>query len=108
MALTTKDYLKHGSWLKSEPLYIQPITIDTSVTTVLASGTVLGKLTAGQYAAYNDSLSDGTQTAVGILLEAATGGDDAAMVTAFVHVTEAGLTGIDANGKTDLSKIKFE
>jgi hypothetical protein len=83
----------------------------------IPSGTLLGKVTAtGLYGPYSDAASDGTQTAAGILfsfIKAIDGtGATATKVggAIFVHgaVKESKLpanSGVDANGKADLSKI---
>lgn len=79
----------------------------------LAAGTVLGKITAsGKYAAYDNGASDGTQTAVGVLLDAcdASGGDtQATMIARDAEVNGemlGYLTGADeAAGITDLLAV---
>jgi hypothetical protein len=77
----------------------------------LVSGTVLGKLTSGgKYAAYNDALSDGTETAVGILLydaDATDADQNAVMIARLAEVESAHLTGSDANGLADLAALNI-
>lgn len=75
----------------------------------LPAGQVLGVVTAsGKYAAYDNAASDGTQTAAAVLYAAvdATDADVPAVVIARdAEVAEAHLTGIDANGITDLAAV---
>lgn len=86
----------------------------------IKSGTVLGKITAsGLYGPYDNTETDGTQTAVGILFSFVRAIDEVGNTLTkvggaiFVHgaVKESklplsGVTGaIDTAGKTDLSKI---
>lgn len=86
-------------------------------TTILRAGLVLGRITAsGKYAQYNDGASDGTQTAVGLLLSdvdlldaSAVAQDVPAVIMqagefdeASIPASGANYSGIDANGKTDL------
>lgn len=83
---------------------------------VLASGTVVGKVTAsGKYAAYDNTASDGTQTAAGVLYEAvdATGADKPGVIIAReAEVAGNRLTWDAANdataitaGKADLAAV---
>lgn len=77
----------------------------------LAAGTVLGKITGGNYAAYDNTEDDGTQTAVGILYEAVdatAAATPGVMIDMHAEVCEAALTGIDAAGKTDLAALGFK
>jgi hypothetical protein len=81
--------------------------------TKYVAGTVLGKLTTGDhYAAYNNALEDGTQTAVGILYDTVDATDAVTagvMIDYHAEVKEAALIGIDAAGKVELAarNIKF-
>lgn len=73
----------------------------------LDAGTVLGIVTAsGEYAAYDDDASDGTQTAVAILAIDVDATSAAVVASAYVHgeFNEDALTGIDAAGKADLQQ----
>jgi len=77
---------------------------------VLKAGTVLGKLASGEYAAYDNAASDGSQTAVGILyagVDATSADAPAVMIARHAEVIEAALTGIDAAGKTDLAAVQI-
>lgn len=78
----------------------------SSTAGALPPGQLLGKITAsGEYAAYNDAASDGTQTAVGVLYAAApdlTVDQKAVMIARDAEVIESQLTGLNANGRTDL------
>lgn len=82
----------------------EQIVID-STAGALVPGTVLGKLTAGDYVAYNNAASDGQQVAVGVLYAGAAdlaADQKAVMIARHAEVIESELTGIDANGKADL------
>ena len=72
----------------------------------IASGTVLGKITAsGKYIPYLDGASDGSQTAAAILytpLPAATGDKKAVAFTDDCEVRRGALTGLDAAAEVDL------
>lgn len=79
------------------------VTIDTGD---LAAGTVLGKITAsGKYVAYNDGASNGSEVAVGILVNDvdASSEDKLGSMQVFGVVRESRLTGLNANAKTDLA-----
>lgn len=69
-------------------------------------GQVLGKVTAsGKYTAYSSGASNGTQTAAAVLYGAADGsGADvsAAVIARDAEVSEALLTGADADALADL------
>lgn len=94
------------------PFYVNDHGLDSlfSVTIVsgsaaLVGGTVLGKITAsGKYDAYDNGDSDGTQTAVGILLNRADPTDGDVLGSMMVHgvVRSGSLTGIDSAAVTDL------
>lgn len=77
---------------------------------VLKAGTVLGKLTGGKYAAYDNAASDGSQAAVGILyagVDATSADADGVLIARHAEVVEAALTGLDAAGKTDLAALQI-
>jgi hypothetical protein len=73
----------------------------------LKSGTVMSKLTAtGKWVAYDDSGTDGTETASGILYTAlpiGTGDVSAVMFVRDCEVVRAALTGLNANAEADLA-----
>ena len=72
---------------------------------VLPAGTVLGKITAsGKYGPYDDTATDGRQTAVGILAEEvdATNSDVGTWMIVHGIVKASALTGLDNNAKADL------
>lgn len=74
------------------------------------AGTVLGKVTAsGKYDAYDDGNADGTEVAVGILVdnEDATLADRPARIALKGDFYEDLVIGLDANGKTDLGSKTF-
>lgn len=98
-------------WLKREwdDLFNREVVTIASGN-ALSDGTVLGKITAsGKYAAYDDTETDGTQTAVGILLGDvdASSADKTAAILARgpAVVSEGDLIGIDTAGKVDLAAI---
>jgi hypothetical protein len=70
---------------------------------------VLGKITAsGKYTAYAAGASDGTETAAAVLWSAADGSDadvSAAAIVRDAEVSEALLTGEDADAITDLAAV---
>lgn len=72
-------------------------------------GQVLGKITAsGKYTAYASGASNGTETAAGVLWDAADGSSadvSAVGVVRDAEVDEALLTGEDADAITDLAAI---
>lgn len=77
---------------------------------VLLSGTVLGKITAsGKYTAYDDGNSDGTETAVGILLNRVdpTNGDELGSLQIMGVVRSGSLYGLDAAAMADLAEHFF-
>lgn len=95
---------------------------NTSATASLKAGTILGKLTSGGLLVpYDNSNSDGSETAIGILSEnitpesqytTASDGSKTARQNAITYYTagsffEAELTGIDAAGKAELSECVF-
>jgi len=85
--------------------FIVPVTFDVSVCGDLAAGTVIAKITAsGLYAEYDDTKSDGRETAVGILLEDIDDakGDQPYLIAIGGTFYKANLTGLDANAITDL------
>ena len=83
--------------------------------TQLRKGLVMGKITAtGKYAQYNPQASDGTQTAVGLLLEPVSVVDrygnavDALGETVFFgYVDGTQCYGLDAAAKTAMKNIIF-
>lgn len=115
------------SWLGSAhgTANADPITLDgDNLVTVFTDGVVpsglfLGQVTATTlYRKYVDANSDGTQTAKGLLLatkdlggtSAATVGPTPAALYWHGEVIEAKLptgSGVDANGKADLTQIRF-
>ncbi len=77
---------------------------------VLLAGRVLGQVTATKlYSAYNNSLSDGTETAVGVLRQSVDTGSDANAAPVFANIVIAGvlkksvLSGADSYAITDLN-----
>lgn len=91
----------------------QGITLDASTVGAdadgnkfLEAGTVLGEITAtGLYGAYDNGASDGREVAKGFLLETVNLKDGNAITGMLIHgsVIEARVSGLDANGKTDLA-----
>lgn len=77
---------------------------------ILPAGTVLGQVSASKkYTVYNDALSNGTQTAVGVLYQAVDTGSDSSAEPVFGTIVIAGVlknslvSGADANAITDLN-----
>lgn len=84
---------------------LRSITI-VSGSSVLAGGTILGRIsTTRKLAAYANGNSDGTETAVGILLNRADPREGDVLASMMVHgvVRSGSLTGYDSNAKTDLA-----
>lgn len=86
------------------------VTVTVEDDTALASGTVLGKITAtGKYVAYAEAgADDGRRVAAGVLLNALPGVDADYDAVAFVRDCEVigtMLTGSDANGVVDLAAL---
>lgn len=101
----------------------QGITLDTSAFTAgthypdgfFKSGIPLGKITAtGLYGPYNDAAADGTEVCKGLLLTpvkapAATTTDVQGVLFDHGAVVEANLPiAINANGKADLGRVRFQ
>ena len=111
MTTLTQGY-NVGEWLLSEAEGQRSrdvVTVTIAGAVALPSGTVLGKITAsGKFIKYLDGASDGSQSAVCVLLNPLPGvnGDhkatvintDAEVIGAMLN----GGAGLDANGKADL------
>lgn len=102
-----------GEYLVSEAegtLSREEVTV-TQSGAALASGTVMGKITAsGKYKPYASGNSDGSQTAAGILyntLNAATGDKKAVLHVRNAEVFGAALTGSDAGAVTALKALNI-
>lgn len=119
-------------WLLSEPQVKLNVTLDPSKFTAnthypngyIPAGTVVGIVTTGGLAGpYDNTASDGTQTAYGVLYGDARvirqNGTTSAKVTASVIVNDAiisagkmpftsGTGSIDTAGKADLALIRWE
>lgn len=79
---------------------------------VLVPGTVLGKITAsGKYDAYdNADVTTGLGTAVAVLyneVDATAADAEAVVIARHAEVDETLLTGINAEGKTDLAALQI-
>lgn len=129
---TTSYQVGNRQWLLAEPDVKLNVTLDPSTFTAathypngfLPSGTVVGIVTTGGLAGpYDDTASDGRQTAYGITYGDARfvrqDGSTAAKVGISVVVYDAivsagklpfqsGSGSIDANGKADLKNLRFE
>lgn len=109
MTVLTKTEGTHDlEWLLSDEGKLSHDMVTVAMTgTALVSGTVMGKVTVGgKYKPYADGASDGTQTAVGILMEgipAQTGDVKATLVTRAAEVWQSKLTGVDAAAIADLT-----
>jgi hypothetical protein len=133
ISMQTRAYqVDDRRWLLAEPDVKLNRTLDPTKFTAgthypngyLPSGTVIGKVTAtGLYGPYDDTASDGRQTADGLTYGSATfirqDGSTAAKVgiSAVVYDTvvsvgklpfQSGAGAIDANGKADLAQIRWE
>lgn len=95
------------------------ITLDSSLVgadangdKILKAGTIVGKVTAtGKYGAYDNSASDGRQTATGAIIESVNLRDGDVITGMLIHgsLYEARVSGLDAAGRTDLAgKIIFQ
>ena len=77
----------------------------------LAAGTVLGKITAsGKYVAYVNGALDGTGAAAGVVyfpIPDSAADQKAVIIARHAEVIESKLTGIDADGKTDLAALQI-
>lgn len=79
---------------------------------ILKAGTLLGKITSsGKYAAYDNALSNGRETAEGILPESVNLKDGDVITGLILHgsVLTARISGLDAGARTDLAgRIIFQ
>lgn len=105
----TDPFWYTGEFLLSEgngTISREEVTV-TLAGTALVSGTVMSKLSAdGKYVPYDNVGTDGTEAAAGILytsLPADTGDVRAVIIARNAEVIESKLTGINADGKTDLA-----
>ena len=114
-------YFNRADFLLGEPVLIEKFTVASTAldagntlegTHILRAGLVVGKITAsGKLAQYAAGASDGTETAVGVLLNdvdlkngdpLASAADRVAYIAKIARVKESGLIGLDAAGKADL------
>ena len=82
----------------------------TASGTAILSGTVLGKITAtGKYVPYNNSASNGSEVAAGILYQTIpagiTGDVKSVIFNANCEINRKELTGLDSPGEADLRLI---
>ena len=87
-------------------------TVTVAGAVALPSGTVLGRITAsGKLVKYSDAAADGSQAAVGVLInpcEGVNGDYKRVVLTRDCEVIGAmlnGGAGVDANGKADLKAL---
>ena len=101
---TAEYLLSEGNGQRSREAVTLAATIEE-----LRSGTVLGVQTAtGQYAPYDGSATDGTETAVAILYGHARVSDEAqavAITAREAEVASARLTGLDEAAREDLAAV---
>ncbi|RLC36045.1 hypothetical protein DRH29_05310 [candidate division Kazan bacterium] len=104
MAYTSYTYTLPTFVHTDQPFVVVHVVAGASV----SKGTVAGEVTAtGKYKAYNNSASDGTETAKGIFLADAST-DEVVPLLVFGVVKESEVTGVDSAAKTDLAgKIWF-
>lgn len=95
------------------------VTIDASTVgadadgnKILRAGTILAEISAtGKYAAYDNALSNGRETAAGILPETVNLKDGDVITGLILHgsVLEARVSGLDSGARTDLAgRIIFQ
>jgi len=80
----------------------------TQAGSVLASGTVVGKLASGKYVPYDNAGSGGAEVAAGVLynwLPAKTGDAKAVVFVRDCEVHRAALVGLDTPGEADLKAL---
>jgi hypothetical protein len=84
------------------PRVIKPVTV-VAGEGALVKGTVLGKLTAGNYAKYDNTANDGSETAKAILTEGIDATEEAVNTSAWFagDFNEDALTGLDDAAKAD-------
>lgn len=77
----------------------------------MVPGTLVGKITASsKYAAYNNSASDGTEVAAGVLYHGVADkavDQKAVIIARHAEVIQAQLTGADAAGLADLKALQI-
>lgn len=114
--VTTYPRLAHD-WLKHEndPIIHRREAVIASGAGNLATGTVLGKITAsGKYKRHVNGASDGTETAVAILLspaDASAADAKAVIVTGFAEIASAELTwdaSVDNNTKKNAALTQLD
>lgn len=102
--------------LKRELATILPVRLQRNTADTFVAGLVLGRVTAtGYYKAYDDAASDGSQTAVAVLMDdvaledrpdsspsGAASGTSIGRGIFSGYLFKDKLTGLDANGITDL------
>jgi hypothetical protein len=87
------------------------MTADSNGNKYLMAGTAIGKVTAsGLYGPYNNGLSDGRQTGVGLLEHDVNlkYGDVTASIMIHGSAIEDRCIGVDANFKSDVPNIIFQ
>lgn len=107
------------SFLASQHVQVKRAGVTIDATTVgpdaagdeiLVAGTVLGKITAsGKYRAYLNGSSDGSETAVGFLMETINLRDGDVVASMLTHgsVIVARTSGLDSNARTDFGGRYF-
>ncbi len=108
--MTTKTQgIQCAEWLISEAngnLSREEKTVTVAGSVALASGTLLGKITAtGKLIAYDNAASDGSQAVVGVLYNPLPGVNGDYKATVFVRQCEvigSMLTGSDPTGVADM------
>ena len=114
VSYTSNKFLTDLSLVGYKAVIISSVARDSgnTPTTVLREGLVLGEVTAsGEYREYNNTYTDGSQTADLILAEQVdlvdpetnAAVDSPALCVYKGRVSNGALIGIDANGRTDLA-----
>lgn len=78
----------------------------SSTAAAMVPGTVVGKITAtGEYVAYSNAASDGSEVAAGVLyagVKDSAADQSAVIIARHAEVIASELTGLDTTGKADL------
>lgn len=120
--LTTKSQgvTAESSFLASEHYMVKRggITVDASTVganangdKILKRGTAMGKITSsGKFRAYVNSNNDGSETAVGLLMETINLRDGDVVCGLMIHGSAilSRTSGLDASGKADLTGIVLQ
>lgn len=99
-----QDFIKNMEGMDTKPVTIGAQALDNGATTPLRRGLVLS-LVSGEYLEYDDTKSDGRETARAVLYQDVDRTASVATTAIVCHggtFRSAGLIGIDAAGKAEL------